>query len=247
MKWLRALVASLLALGLSACLVAGAADDIIIDVVDNSLRTGTYNIPLASTDKPISIGMENGNVIVTVASATGGSIRLDLGQGRVALTRRANPFVRIEQAASTDTGGGTQRAGQDDGSGNCKHCKKPLSVGDHSRLRCGHYACRTGKGHLRACSSCNAYLCSSSDDHRLCPICGVGFCNHDDHKCYYRHNPAPTPFQTTDPQGNVVYFYLSPDGVFMMGNPSGEKGKVWSPALQWERNSVPTPSPTPAP
>lgn len=244
MKRLRALFASLLALGLSVALVACAAEDIIIDVVDNSLRTGSYNIPLASSDKPISISLEGGNVIVTAASATGGSIRLDLGQGRVALTRRANPFVRIDQAPGGT--GGTQTAGQDDGSGNCVQCGKPLSVGDHSRLRCGHYVCKTGKNHLRVCPSCNDFMCSSTEDHTACPICGVGFCAHNDFKCYYRQNPAPTPFQTTDPQGNVVYYYLSPDGVFMMGNPSGEKGKVWSPGLVWERkHATPSPSPTP--
>lgn len=243
MRWLRALVASLLALGLGVGLVAHAADDIIIDVVDNSLRTGSYNIPLAAVDKPISIGLENGNVIITVSSATGGSIRLDLGQGRVALTRRANPYVRIEQAGGSP---GQQSAALDDGSGNCKVCAKPLAIGEHSKLRCGHYVCKTGKNHLRVCPSCNKFMCTSGADHTPCPACGVGMCNHDNHKCSYVHNPAPTPFHTTDPQGNTLYFYLSPDGVFMMGDPSGKKGEIWAPGHVWEREH-PSPSPTPTP
>ena len=223
-----------------------ADDDIIIDVENGNLVTGIYNIPLAKSDRPISVGMEDGNVVLIVQSDTGGAIRLDLGRGRVALTTRANPYVRIEQTSSA-TGnvlGGLE--GQDDGSGNCTICGNPLATGDHSRYRCGHYVCKVGPNHSGSiCPTCGKPMCLSTDvDHTVCPQCGVGFCGHDDRVCSYRHNPAPTPFQTTDPAGGTLYFYLSPDGVFMMGNPTGEKPLVWSPSsIYLKTRNTKTPDP----
>lgn len=250
MRSFRTLVAAFLLLMLLVGQIAVAADDIIIDVENGNLKTGSYNIPLAKTDRPISVGMEDGNVILVVQTDTGSTIRLNLGQGRVALTTRANSYVRIEQTSSAtgDSLGG--QAGQDDGSGNCTICHKPLSTGDHSRYACGHYVCKVGAGHAGGiCPTCRTPLCSGGE-HTVCPQCGVGFCGHDDFKCSYRHNPAPTPFQTTDPAGGTVYFYLSPDGVFMLGNPTGKKPTIWSPSTEYMKrtgNITPTPNPNISP
>jgi hypothetical protein len=245
MRRLRALITGLLLLLFVFGQIAVAADDIIIDVENGNLKTGSYNIPLAkSVDRPISVGMEDGNVILVVQTDTGSTIRLNLGQGRVALTTRANSFVRIEQT-STATGNITSGlADQDDGSGNCKICGKTLAAGDHSRFPCGHYVCKVGANHRGGiCRTCRVALCGEGD-HTVCPRCSIGFCSHDDFACSYRHNPAPTPFETTDPAtGEKLYFYLSPDGVFMLGNPSGEKPSEWSPAIENLFERYPSPSP----
>ena len=247
MRRLRALITGFMLLLILFGQAAIAADDIIIDVENGNLITGSYNIPLDKTaDRPISIGMEDGNVILVVLTDAGSTIRLNLGQGRVALTTRANPYVRIEQTSGTTGGATGGQEGQDDGSGNCIICGNPLAVGDHSRYPCGHYVCKVGPGHPgRICPTCGEPLCDGGD-HTVCPRCGKGYCGHDDHACSYRHNPAPTPFETTDPiTGEKLYFYLSPDGVFMLGNPTGERPEEWSPGQEYMYGSWPAPSPVP--
>lgn len=245
MKRLRAFITGLLLLLLIFGQVAVAADDIIIDVENGNLKTGSYNIPLAKTDRPISVGMENGNVILVVQTDAGSTIRLNLGQGRVALTTRANPYVRIEQTSNTTGGMTSGSEDQDDGSGNCVICGTSLAVSDHSRFPCGHYVCKVGSNHKGGiCSTCHKPLCNNDLDHTPCPQCGKGFCEHDDFLCSYRHNPAPSPFVTTDPAGGTLYFYLSPDGVFMLGNPTGKKPAVWSPAVDNLKGRFPTPTAT---
>ncbi len=243
MRRTRGFIAMLLTIVMSLCCFAYAADDIVIDVQDGHMKTGSYNIKLANTDKPISIGLEDGNVIATVLTDKGDTMRVNLGQGRVALTKSANPYVTIQQGSSSSATG--SKLGNTGATGTCPACGKSLASGDHTKLRCGHYVCKVGEKHFRVCPYCNDFLCLSTGDHTPCPICGDGLCNHDDTKCYYRHNPAPTPFQTTDPDGKIIYYYLSPDGVFMMGNPNKTKGKVWSPAIEWLRKYHPTPSPIP--
>ena len=247
MRRLRALIAGFMLLFILFGQVAVAADDIIIDVENGNLITGSYNIPLNPTaDRPISIGMEDGNVILVVQTDAGSTIRLNLGQGRVALTTRANPFVRLEQASGTSGGatGGTE--GQDDGSGNCVKCGRPLSVGNHSRYPCGHYVCVVGRDHPGGiCPTCGEPMCDGGD-HTVCPRCGKGYCNHDDNACSYRHNPAPTPFQMIDPvTGEIVYTYTDPAGGFTMGNPTGEKAEEWSPGQEFMHGTWPLPSPIP--
>jgi len=247
MRRLRALVTGFLLLLVLFGQAAVAADDIIIDVENGNLITGSYNIPLDKVaDRPISVGMENGSVILVVLTDAGSTIRLNLGQGRVALTTRANPYVRIEQTSSATGGMTSGQEDQDDGSGNCTICKTPLAVGDHSRYPCGHYVCLVGLYHKGGiCPTCHEPLCNK-EDHTPCPSCGKGFCGHDDFKCSYRHNPAPTPFEITDPAtGGKLYYYISPDGVFMLGNPTGKKPTIWSPAYENIRIRFPTPTPRP--
>lgn len=217
---------------------AAAADDIMIDVENGVLKTGIYEIPLSkSVEKPISVGMEDGNVILIVQTEVGSKIRLNLGQGRAAFTSRSNAYLRLWQASDL--------AGGQGGNENCEICEKPLSYGNHSRLPCGHYVCVVSPNHNGGvCPTCNNLYCDG-DNHAICPQCGVGFCGHDDDACPSRFDPALYPFAATGPTGEALYYYLSPDGEFMIGHPGGEPPPEWSPAFDYLSSASPASSPAP--
>ncbi len=221
-------------------LVATAADDIQIDVVDGHFISGDHDIPMANVSKPISLGAVNGEVVVRIQTAFG-EVELNLGKGRVAVTQRASDYVTLQMPSTPQA----QQPAQQSLQGDCPQCGSPLAQGDHRKLPCGHYACQEEPGHPRICTSCRKYMCNKVD-HTKCPGCGVGACRHDDKKCTYRHNPVPKPFSTKNAEGKTVYYYVDPSGVYFIG--ANGTPWVWSPAKSFPIGTppkTPTPSPTP--
>lgn len=238
--------AGVVALFLIICvfLVAYAADQIVIDVVNGNFRSGQYDIPLADVETPITISMQNGDVILHITT-TFGVMELNMGPGRVALTERASSYAKVSRGTAA-TPSGTGAFLQPQGTGPCPVCGEPLSEGDHRQLACGHYACLVGANHLQRCPHCGEFLCRSTDiDHTPCPRCGVGVCAHDDFACDYFRNPAPTPFVTTDPNGNTVYYYTDVDGAYVLGYATS-KPWSWQPGVDFGKR-IPTPEPSVTP
>lgn len=81
------------------------------------------------------------------------------------------------------------------------------------------------------------------DGQHICPRCDTPYCIHDDIACSYRLNPAPTPWNTKNPDGTTVYFWISSDGTIHRGNPENKKPDEWSPSKPY-MDAIATPAPT---
>lgn len=206
-----------------------------IDVVDGVLIVAGQRLELGDVEKPIKVRMENGEVILDVTTKLG-TETVNLGSKQIAMTERASQYAQVVQSTTENSGA----------TGTCPACGKSMSSGDHTKLRCGHYACKAGANHLAICKSCGRYTCNNVD-HTPCPGCGVGMCAHNDLTCDYTRNPAPTPFHTKNAEGKTVYYYISPDGTYVMGYPTSSPW-VWAPAKEYlDAKATPTPSPSPTP
>ncbi len=235
MKRFRVILASALLLALVFAVAAQAADDIKLDVVDGNFVSGEYNIPLAkNVEKPILIGMANGDVILRITT-TFGDMELNMGKGRVVLTERASGYVQVQKASSSANANPTPV-----NTGTCPACGLSMAQGNHTKLECGHYYCLVGPGHPRICPSCQKYTCNKVD-HTPCPGCGVGACRHV--SCDWSRNPFPTPYSRKAEDGSTIYYYLDPNGEYYIGSAVGTP-YPWSPAQTYALQFA-TPKPTP--
>jgi hypothetical protein len=209
----------------------------VIDVSAGHFILGEYYFLLENVAAPISIGVIDGNVLVEIQTAEGIET-LSLGEGSLSLTERAVPYVTILEAAE----GSVFSLGQYDA---CAVCGRSTGIGNHQRLKCGHYGCLVSIEHLRICSSCAGFECSSKD-HSRCPHCKVRMCIHENIKCEYMRNPAPTPYTTRVPGEGMQYYSISEDRTRVDGALEvGPRTTPWSPGEEFVRTPPPSPSPTP--
>lgn len=210
----------------------GQNSEFIIDVVDQHFRCNGYDIPLADMDIPIAVGIIDGNVTIKINTPTGIQ-KLSLGQGSLSLTENAVSFVSIlEQAVPS--------ALQLDAYDICSVCGRSLGIGYHQELECGHYGCIVLIDHVKFCSACDQYMCNGKD-HTSCPHCKVRMCVHENIKCEYMRNPAPTPYSTKVPGGAVQSYQFSDDYSSIDGTING-RPREWTPGIDYERrNATPPP------
>lgn len=95
------------------------------------------------------------------------------------------------------------------------------------------------------CKSCGKTYKNTEKDTHICPRCGLPYCAHDDIKCGYRLNPAPTPFSTKNAEGKNVYGGVSEDYSMYWGTPNGKAPTVWAPGPSFLPTASPSPSPIP--
>lgn len=135
MKLLRILLGLMLILVLCMGTVTHAAEEIIIDVVDNELQVQGYRVELAQVDKPITVDLQNNEIILYVMS-TVGEVELNLGPGTIALTQRSVEYVQLTPNAQ---GGPTS---SNKVSTVCKDCGASNKNGEHICPRCGLPYCK---------------------------------------------------------------------------------------------------------
>lgn len=201
MKWLR-IGLCVMAVLLLAVAVFAAAEEVVIDVVDNEMRVLSYRVPLTDTETPITVDLADGEVVLLVSSPSG-IVEINLGDVSIKTTEKASGRVAIQQTAEATATATSKPRGE------------------------------------KRCATCG----SAARDH-ICPGCKTAYCVHDDIKCGYRLNPAPTRFSTKGPDGKTVSFYIAEDGSHMAGVPPQSKYEVWTPSKAYmDSRATPTPSP----
>lgn len=206
MKLIRGFVIVLLTALFCFTAVTQAADEVIIDVLDDEVIVLTYRLPLADQEKPITVDRVDGEYILIVNAASG-TVRIALGDVTIALTERAVPYITFAFGGE----GVSPDSTTSPDSNKCPYCGIRDIDGTH-----------------------------------VCPRCNTPYCIHDDIACSYRLNPAPTPWNTKNPDGTTVYFWISSDGTYYLGNPENKKPDDWSPSKPY-MDAIATPEPTETP
>lgn len=228
-------LALILVMGAYVPFAAQAQGELIINVVEGRLKCGEYDLPLADTPSPVALGFAGGNTLLRVTTPDG-VVDINLGGRQVAFTQRAATYVtemHLDHADYADTGEV------------CPTCGRSTTLGNHTKMSCGHYGCLKPADHLQVCSACKGYLCNSAD-HSVCSSCKVRKCVHVDLECEYTRNPAPTPYVTVGPDGSIQYNYTDPSGAYAEGKP-GPTALPWIPAIIDYAIKYATPSPNPNP
>ena len=211
MKSSRKLLAICLLAAICFGFAAQAQGEIVIDVVNGYLKTGPYRILLATdAEKPIAIGLSGTDVVLHVATGIGNA-ELNLGPGKVSVTERAVPYVRVGAAASappsaapsaapastkattppapaatptpapTATPKPSAGSGAQSKPGGLGETSAPLSGGEENCPQCGKPLETGDHSKLR----CGHYVCVVGKRHfRICDTCNHYLCNNVNHdKC----------------------------------------------------------------
>ena len=207
----------------------------VVDVSENRFILGKYEFLLEDVPTPISVGVIDGNVLIGIQTADG-PVELSLGEGVISLTERAVSYVTVFEDAVERSALLLDEYEQ------CPVCGRSLGIGNHRRLKCGHYGCLVSLDHLKVCSSCGNYACNGVD-HSRCEHCKVRMCVHISIECEYMRNPAPTPFSTMVPGEGAKYFLISEDGTKADGALGiSPQTTPWSPGEDFIKTPKPSPS-----
>lgn len=205
----------------------------VIDVVDHHFLCNGYDFLLADAENPIAVGIVDGIVTVEI-NTPDGLQALSLGEGILSLTENAVPFVKVlEQVDPSEL--------RLEAYEKCQICGRSVGIGYHQKQECGHYGCLVAVDHVSICSACDDYVCNGND-HNRCEHCKVHMCVHENIKCEYMRNPAPTPYSTKVPGGAVQYYQITEDYSGAEGAVGGVP-KQWTPGIEFEkRNATPVPA-----
>ena len=198
--------------------------EFLIDVVEDEFICDVHVFPLSpEIEKPISVGIVAGEIWVAIQTEEE-MLEINLGPGRLALTERALPYVEPMEVAVIDE---YEEYEEFEGV-KCELCGRSKTFGRHYIMDCGHIGCKVSLDHPQECPFCFEYKCNGQN-HEVCTYCKKAWCVHDNLKCPYSRNPAPTPFETSDPAGESKTHYKSNDGKFLLGPPEGQNTSVWIP------------------
>lgn len=179
--------ALLVALVALLCLSTVAyAEPLVIDYAKGELTIGENVLVLApDVEAPVAFEVAEDGAVTMVIQATIGEMRVQLETAEIALTEAAKEYfealefefpeeltvtdAKVEPEAEPAPAPAVSEA-------RCDACGGVLSSGNHSKLDCGHYACKVSASHPTTCEYCGKYKCNGLDHATVCTICGKHVC-----------------------------------------------------------------------